>query len=45
MTFVNGEVYEGEFNNDIIDGNGKFYTMYGDTIDGIWEENNLVHVN
>ena len=44
LVLSNGEKYEGDFNKDMIDGKGVFYTMDGTKILGEWKENCLVRV-
>ena len=38
----NGETYEGEFENDKVDGQGKFTTQTGEVVIGIWKNNRLL---
>ena len=40
----NGEKYEGQFRNDMVEGEGTFYGK-NETIEGIWKENILVQIN
>jgi hypothetical protein len=35
-------VFEGEFRMDRIEGNGKFYTLSGDIITGLWKDSKLI---
>lgn len=40
----NGEVFEGDFHEDKIQGFGKFHTLQGKTLEGIWRESKLIKV-
>jgi hypothetical protein len=40
----NGELFEGDFHNDRIQGFGKFHTIDGGTIEGIWRESRLIKI-
>ncbi len=44
LTLTNGEVLEGEFREDFIEGEGTFHTVEGDAISGVWSKNTLVSV-
>jgi len=44
LKLSNGELFEGEFRKDRIEGNGKFYTASGDIICGLWKDSKLVKV-
>lgn len=39
----NGEKYEGEFHNNMVDGYGRFHGIK-ETVEGRWKENLLVEV-
>ena len=42
MWFVNGDVYEGQFNNWMFDGQGKLsVALTGLSYEGVWTKNNL----
>lgn len=36
MKFKNGEVYDGHWKGDLMDGKGVYYFNNGDKIDGLW---------
>jgi hypothetical protein len=38
----NGEIFEGDFHNDRIQGFGKFYTINSEVIKGIWRDSRLI---
>jgi hypothetical protein len=40
----NGELFEGDFHLDLIQGFGKFHTLDGRVIEGIWRESKLIKV-
>ena len=40
----NGEVFEGDFHNDRIQGFGKFHNLEGSVVEGIWKESRLIKV-
>lgn len=42
LYLTNGEIFEGEFKEDSIEGQGQFKTWNGDIVSGIWEGNMLV---
>ena len=44
LVLSNGERYEGDFKNDMVDGKGIFYTLDNKKILGEWEANRLVRV-
>ena len=44
INLTNGEVFEGDFHNDRIQGFGKFYTIEGRVIEGIWRESKLIKI-
>jgi hypothetical protein len=41
LKFSNGEIFEGTFRKDMVEGEGTFYCMSGRKIHGIWRENHL----
>ncbi len=41
---TNDEIFEGDFHNDRIQGFGKFHTLDGKIIEGIWRDSRLVKV-
>ena len=45
MLLTNGEVYKGEFNADMVHGEGAFKRLNGNLIRGIWEEGKLKKIN
>jgi hypothetical protein len=45
LRLSNGEVFEGEFKYDKIDGKGRFYTLGGGVVSGLWKENKLVSLD
>ena len=45
IKLTNGEIFEGEFDKDVIEGRGKFYALNGKIINGVWKENKLVEIN
>ena len=40
----NGEVFEGLFKKDSINGQGKFTNLQGEVIEGVWENNVLTEI-
>ena len=42
LKLSNGEIFEGEFRHDMIEGKGKFFTVSGEIISGIWKESKLL---
>lgn len=44
LTLTNGEVLEGEFREDFIEGEATFHTAEGEAISGVWSKNNLVSI-
>lgn len=40
----NSEVFEGDFHNDRIQGFGKFHTLEGKVVEGIWRESKLIKI-
>lgn len=38
----NGEMFEGEFEKDCINGEGIFYSQYGEKCEGRWDNNILI---
>lgn len=36
-----GERYEGAWQNDLMQGEGRFFTKHNDVIAGLWHENNF----
>ena len=40
----NGETFEGDFQNDRIQGFGKFYNIDKKTLEGIWRESKLIKI-
>lgn len=36
IKLTSGEIFQGEFEKDVIDGKGKFYSSEGKVITGIW---------
>lgn len=42
LKLSNGEIFEGGFRNDYIEGAGKFYTMEGLVVDGVWKQSKLI---
>ena len=45
LKLSNGEVFSGWFKNDVVDGEGKFYTLKGEIIQGVWRGNQLIKRN
>jgi hypothetical protein len=45
LYLTNGEVIEGIFENDLINGKCQFRDMRGKCISGLWEMNRLVKVD
>jgi hypothetical protein len=45
LTLTNGEVLEGQFSDDYIEGEAVFHTLDGEAIRGTWSKNALVSVN
>lgn len=43
LMLTNGEYYVGNFSEDMIDGNGKFFSKNG-VIKGVWEANQLIKI-
>ena len=41
-TFLNGEIYNGEFKNDLFHGNGIYKWPDGKTEKGHWKNNNFI---
>ena len=44
LLLTNGEKFEGEFKDDLIDGRGSFFTLEGEVVTGQWEGNCLLSV-
>ena len=44
LTLANGEMFEGTFLADAFEGEGRFYTLEGKVIHGLWQGNKLVQV-
>ena len=44
LTLTNGEVLEGEFREDFIEGEATFHTVEGEAISGVWSKNTLVSI-
>lgn len=44
MKYYNGEVFEGEFKEDMIDGRGRFTRLSGEIITGIWRNSILERI-
>lgn len=44
MKLSNGELYEGEWKCDRVDGRGRFITIHGEIINGLWRENKIVKI-
>jgi hypothetical protein len=44
LTLTNGEVLEGEFREDFIEGEATFHTVEGESISGVWSKNTLVSI-
>ena len=42
---TNGEQFIGSFRNDMAWGHGKYYCMDGSVINGLWQDNRLIHKN
>ncbi len=42
MKLSNGEIFEGEFKKDKIEGVGYFISMSGSKINGIWKDSKLI---
>ena len=40
----NGEVFEGDFHEDKIQGFGKFHSLDGTVIEGMWRDSKLIKV-
>lgn len=40
----NGEVFEGDFHEDKIQGFGKFHAIEGKVIEGMWRDSKLIKV-
>ena len=40
----NGEVFEGDFHQDKIQGVGKFHSLEGKVVEGMWRDSKLVKV-
>lgn len=38
LFLTNGEKYEGEFNDGMIDGEGVFYSQDNDILRGVWSD-------
>lgn len=41
LKLSNGEIFEGCFKDDYIDGPGKFYSIDGIVVDGVWRQSKL----
>lgn len=44
IKLCNGELFQGDFHHDRIQGFGKFHTLDGKIIEGIWREARLIKV-
>lgn len=44
LQFSNGEVFEGTFKEDMVEGEGVFYRRNRERIHGIWHENRLEEI-
>ena len=44
IMLTNGEMFEGDFNNDRIQGFGKFFMKDGTIIEGIWRDSKLIKI-
>jgi hypothetical protein len=42
LKLSNGEIFEGEFKKDKIEGVGYFISMNGNKINGIWKDSKLI---
>lgn len=42
MYLKNGEKFVGNFNKDVVDGNGAYYQLDGTIVLGVWSNNNLI---
>jgi hypothetical protein len=42
LKLSNGEIFEGEFKKDKIEGVGYFISMSGSKINGIWKDSKLI---
>jgi len=42
LKLSNGEIFEGEFKKDKIEGVGYFISMNGSKINGIWKDSKLI---
>lgn len=42
LFLTNGEKFVGNFYKDYVNGPGTFYNLYGEAIQGYWEDNKLV---
>lgn len=42
IKFSNNEIFKGTFDEDVVEGEGKFFTFDGKVIHGIWSQNKLV---
>ena len=38
----NGEYFEGTFENDMVEGVGKFYCGNGKVVEGVWQSNQYI---
>jgi len=44
LQMTNGEKYEGEFKDGMVDGEGTYFTQDERQVKGVWEKGNLVDV-
>ena len=44
LVLSNGEFYEGEFENDRINGKGRFVGGDGQVVKGVWKDNRLMQI-
>lgn len=45
LKLSNGEVFEGEFKEDEMEGEGRYYTMSGELVLGVWKNSKYVEPN
>ena len=44
LYFTNGDMFYGEFKNNMLNGKGTFYKLEYTTLTGVWKENCLVEI-